>query len=923
MSLFQAADAQYAMDETDEYAGEHEGEQTAESMAESKRRRIAKACDSCRRKKIKCSGENPCSNCSTYSTPCHFTDAPKKRAMPRSAKYIQGLEARLGKMEALVKQLLPDIELDDQGVDQAIRRAKPVLTPLHTSRQPTMSPELDQDLLDSAPTSLHRQASQEPEEELVEQMGHLWHDSDEEYEEAQYTGAASSYMPLVGVQGTVRDLTGDESFEQRINGFRKRIIAQERILGNNINALLDVSITKKIERFLAILPDPAICKLYIDAYFSILHAEFAFINQRQFLESLDPVTWRPKVLQDIPFLSLYLLVMCFGSHLSRQDVFYTEDQDEGITYFTYARTLMFSVKEYGRFTFVQCAILNALYLERLGQMKELWIIGGVLVRSAQALGLHRRHSDPSMDEETKEVRKRCWWIIYDLDSRMTLLSGNPSAIHDADCDQELPTLTPEEIAENNDVRFKDGRQFSYSIAGIQLAQINHQIHRRLYSVQAIHHLSPEQVHKIVAEIDAQLLAFAENLPDEHKPGDGRDIEQQREAFTQRFQDFPTKHAACQRKVIRDCYLIPSLRLEYLQLVMLLHRRNTKPILSPTVASPTHGSRGGSHSPRGHQRAGSAFSSPSEFKLSERASRACSSHSIAVQTARTILSELCHRVPLMTTSGHILLSRFTSAASLMLFSSIVRNPSSSSARKDLELLQLTHAAFLEHHTRFPPSEEDKIPRHFGILTKIMPEILGELCKVSALAIQRAGSPRTKRSAEEDVGDLQSQMPSIFGEMQDMSIANPGVAFDPNYFGPLNGGVGTAATLSGPTLAPEYFPDSSGLFNFGWPVGFNMPGMQGSGAERKAPAGMAGLNLAAGLPALSPGYLFGLAASSGIDQGVLQQTPTGFLHQPAMLQQQQQQLYASDFQSHSMAGADVLKDDYDAQNFWNSFGMYHQQ
>ncbi|KAL9046667.1 MAG: hypothetical protein Q9214_000553 [Letrouitia sp. 1 TL-2023] len=76
----------------------------SEERDDAKRRRIARACDMCRKKKIKCDGKMPaCSHCINYKTDCIFTQVEKKRAPPKGAKYIEGLENRLGRMETLLK----------------------------------------------------------------------------------------------------------------------------------------------------------------------------------------------------------------------------------------------------------------------------------------------------------------------------------------------------------------------------------------------------------------------------------------------------------------------------------------------------------------------------------------------------------------------------------------------------------------------------------------------------------------------------------------------------------------------------------------------------------------------------------------------------------------------------------------------------
>lgn len=47
---------------------EHEsGGADAPSQPMQKRRRVTRACDECRRKKIKCDGKQPCTHCSVYS----------------------------------------------------------------------------------------------------------------------------------------------------------------------------------------------------------------------------------------------------------------------------------------------------------------------------------------------------------------------------------------------------------------------------------------------------------------------------------------------------------------------------------------------------------------------------------------------------------------------------------------------------------------------------------------------------------------------------------------------------------------------------------------------------------------------------------------------------------------------------------------
>ena len=101
-------------DDQDTEHGDNAGDNDGGETRDAKGRRIARACDMCRKKKIKCDGKMPnCSHCENYKTECIFTPVEKKRAPPKGAKYIEGLENRLGRMESLLR--LSGLLAEDDG----------------------------------------------------------------------------------------------------------------------------------------------------------------------------------------------------------------------------------------------------------------------------------------------------------------------------------------------------------------------------------------------------------------------------------------------------------------------------------------------------------------------------------------------------------------------------------------------------------------------------------------------------------------------------------------------------------------------------------------------------------------------------------------------------------------------------------------
>ena len=60
-----------------------------------KKKRVGKACDSCRIKKTKCDGKKPCNRCLLDNKICVFTEKRKVKEKIHPPGYIELLETRL------------------------------------------------------------------------------------------------------------------------------------------------------------------------------------------------------------------------------------------------------------------------------------------------------------------------------------------------------------------------------------------------------------------------------------------------------------------------------------------------------------------------------------------------------------------------------------------------------------------------------------------------------------------------------------------------------------------------------------------------------------------------------------------------------------------------------------------------------------
>ncbi|KAJ3001766.1 hypothetical protein NUW54_g6226 [Trametes sanguinea] len=121
----------------------------------SKKRKVERACDFCRRRKARCDGpsmpDNVCSNCIANSRSCTYVEGSKPRGPPKA--YVVGLEDRVEKMEALLRRVSVQTHPSNRSVRQyPIQHVAPLTDPIaapgtrpHNRAGPTHRPRLLED----------------------------------------------------------------------------------------------------------------------------------------------------------------------------------------------------------------------------------------------------------------------------------------------------------------------------------------------------------------------------------------------------------------------------------------------------------------------------------------------------------------------------------------------------------------------------------------------------------------------------------------------------------------------------------------------------------------------------------------------------------------------------------------------------------
>ncbi|RCI05378.1 hypothetical protein CU098_004292 [Rhizopus stolonifer] len=364
-----------------------------------KRTRAKRSCDFCRKRKSRCDADHavPCSNCRAWGLNCEFVTVRKKRGPP--SVYVEKLEARCKKMEALIAKLT------NKSIKEVQRNDYPEIDISEPPKENT------RDSIESTIIKL----------------------SPGDYDSIKYTGASAGIcldsallrskpfvncpghqdvalqlMPhneLLFVQANASSLSGsytrlDVGFSLSSTIFDKETRAP---VGLQSEPLLSLSTIQKA------------CGLY----FSHLHQFLPVVNKSRF---------------DLPpLLSHAVLAVSFRFASRHFPSLFPKPED--VTR--------------ARLCHVQAALLITVYLD-MDQEEDVdslqWSILGRAIRMAQDIGLHRSCKDWNLPSEEKESRHRVFYVCYVLDRLLGARAGKPLTILDRDFDTPLELVDQSMVA---------------------------------------------------------------------------------------------------------------------------------------------------------------------------------------------------------------------------------------------------------------------------------------------------------------------------------------------------------------------------------------------------------------------------------------------------------------------------------------------
>ncbi|KOC18004.1 fungal specific transcription factor domain protein [Aspergillus flavus AF70] len=505
-----------------------------EDNNDAKRRRIARACDMCRKKKIKCDGKMPkCSHCINYKTDCVFTQVEKKRNPPKGAKYIEGLENRLGRMESLLR--LSGLLSEDDGktdlgtLEKRLADRSLGNTALNSLKSPTNKFNGSSATSQSQHTTASRHSTPRMDSHSSPHTAATSPNSPKESEteveglsdmmcslvtnncgETRYIGSSSGFSIFSpkGIQW-VNEKTGDTSFQEMISS---AYVDDNKWMYWKPEIFSDI-FARRV--FKPLPPKEEALSLFRD-FFENFNCMFPLFHEPTFMHLVERQYSRDPY-EGSGWWASINVVLAIAHRLRVMSNLVPQEEDKKA--WLYLKNAMGVLTELTMrntdLLSVQALLGMSLFLQGTPNPQPSFFLVAAAIRLSHSIGLHKRGSGFGLNPVEVEQRKRVFWIAYLLDKDICLRSGRPPVQDDDDMNVELPSEDPPDNIGN--VPLSDGKgKFNLFRTLCRFATIESKVYKRLYSAKASKQSDGELLNTI-GELDRELEEWKDSIPIDFRP----------------------------------------------------------------------------------------------------------------------------------------------------------------------------------------------------------------------------------------------------------------------------------------------------------------------------------------------------------------------------------------------------------------------
>lgn len=463
-----------------------------------KRRRVAIACDHCRRRKMRCDGLQPmCTYCLDHGITCVYQQ-PSQRVQV-SRHYLDSLTKQVEELRT-ANTVLANISCGDSRQGGRLPRENSTLSG-HLNLPLSPVPEVRSSPFSKSPGSMMPPPKESISKDAQSQSSTIVH--------AGTPPAGGSYF---GGSSTVAFLEVVQTM-----AFHNGIEIPRRLQSNEQHHHTDIqesSWTSPLPQPLnfksKFLPPRFTADHLVETYFSYVSDMYTILHEPTFHEEYEEV-WQSGFQPDDLWFSILNTVFALGSLFSDR---LTPDDSESTatTFFAQAKGLFnYENIDYGNLTMVQALLLMGQYLH-IRRVTRCWHVFGIAIRVAQGLGLHLSDINNKCGPVERETRRRCWCGCMVMDTMLAMTFGRPMMIpsqyyHDA----EIPAPVDDARALGPQQKENTSPKVLLFINRIKLCIILHSILKALYQ-QTVDNKETRFPAEDMMKLDKQLCSWKDNLP---------------------------------------------------------------------------------------------------------------------------------------------------------------------------------------------------------------------------------------------------------------------------------------------------------------------------------------------------------------------------------------------------------------------------
>ncbi|KAJ6104078.1 hypothetical protein N7523_010398, partial [Penicillium sp. IBT 18751x] len=458
---------------------------------------LVQACNTCRRKKVKCDGKRPiCSSCIIFKLPCGFDNSGTTSRRTNRA-YVEELEQRIKFMDDQLQRLSRGEKFPRQNVRDFQSSTR---SPLRDTEAHGSEPGGDETNLAYAqpPDDEASQAGQD----ISDQPSYVLRARDGKM---RFFGASSGF----GVPCS-QEINRSEAKHKLGWEHTARRSAIQWPLTNWVPRILQNAYEQRITQA---LPSKEATMSLVASFFDNFNRTIPLVDETSLMRLVEShFSWNPDESPSSWVLFNVVLALSYRERAQASSDAST-DLQKSLGHIKNALNVLVDLfLRNADLLAVQGLLGLALYFQGTPNAQALFMLAASAMRLSHSIGLHRNTTSGFTKAEIEE-RRRVFWISFILDADISLRVGRPPVQDLEDYNTPLPSESPHDgkgIVSINET------SVNFFRAWAQFATVQRLVYRHLQTV-AINQQPKEIAFKSAKACEDALLLWRSSIPDLFRP----------------------------------------------------------------------------------------------------------------------------------------------------------------------------------------------------------------------------------------------------------------------------------------------------------------------------------------------------------------------------------------------------------------------